>query len=274
MLTLKYPIRDDKDIYVIGDSHSIFFGGTDKCNPYSPSYFPWNPSRKSIAKFRVYHVGPALAYNLCKTNTTVRGRETILRLLDTVIVAGSRILLAFGEIDCRYLIFKAAKKLNIPVEQVMEHCIQRYISAAKEIKARGHDVMIWGVVASRIDMTDADKLTLQRANALYMGGIRVTLEIDETFQFGTCAERNILTRQFNDRLEELLADEGIRFASIFEQLVDYANETKDELYLSDNVHLSQKVMPAAIEAIERAYSGKRETNKIVRRKSCRENIYI
>jgi len=272
MLTLKYPIRDDKDVYVIGDSHSVFFYGTDKCNPYSPGYFPWNPGSKSITKFRVYHIGPALAYNLCEMNTAVRGRETILRLLDNVIVAGSRILLAFGEIDCRYHIFRAAKKLNIPVGQAMENCIKRYISVAKEIKARGHDVMIWGAVASRSDIEDTDKLTLQRANALHIGGMRVSL--DETFQFGTCAERNILTRQFNNRLEELLADEDIRFASIFEQLVDYANETKDELYLSDNVHLSQKVMPVAIEAIERAYSGKRETNKIVRRKPCRKNIFI
>jgi len=258
---LKYPIRDNKDIYVIGDSHSVFFYGMDKYDAYSPSYFPWKPDSKLISRFKVYHVGPALAYNLCEMDTTIRGRETILCLLDTVIVAGSRVLLAFGEIDCRYHIFKAAKKYNIPVLQAMEKCIRRYISVAKEIKARGHDVMIWGVVASRSDVTETECLHgLQKAKALYVGGIRVPL--NDTFQLATCAERNILTRQFNNRLEELLADESIKFVSIFEQLVDYANETKDELYLPDNVHLSQKIMPAAIEAIEQAYSSKHETIKI------------
>ena len=260
MLTLKYPIRDKKGIYVIGDSHSVFFYGMDNYDDYSPSSFPWKPDSNLISSFKVYHIGPALAYNLCKMNTTVRGRETILYLLDNKIDAGSRVLLAFGEIDCRYYIFKASRKYNLSIEQTMENCIKRYISVAKEIKARGHDVMIWGAVASRSDVADVADLTLQRSNAVYVGGIRVPL--DETFQWATCAERNILTRQFNDRLEELLADESIRFASIFEQLVDYANETKDELYLSDNVHLSQKMMPAAINVIEHTYSGKRETSKV------------
>ena len=241
MLTLRYPSKDNKTIHVIGDSHSCFFYGSDTCEAYFPDQFPLAKPGSLIPGFKVYHVGPALAYKLCEMNTTVQGRETIFYLLDNVIGAGSRVLLAFGEIDCRYHLFKAAEKYNGSVEQVMEECIRRYISVAKEIKARGYDVMIWGVVASRPDVTEIDDLALRWA---------------------TCAERNILTRQFNDRLEYLLAEESIKFASIFEQLVDYANETKEELYLADNVHLSQKIMPAAIKAIERAYSGKRETIKI------------
>jgi len=215
-------------VYVIGDSHSCFFYGSD----LNPIPYPG---------FKVYYIGSALAYNLIERDTTTRGSEQIFNILNNKISAGSKVLLVFGEIDCRYQIFKAAEKQNVPVKQVMEECVRRYVSFAKEIKARGYDVMVWGVVASQPDTIDINPLHCR---------------------LGTCAERNILTRQFNDRLEYLLAEESIKFASIFEQLVDYANETKDELYLADKLHLSQKVKPAAIKAIDRAYSGERETIKI------------
>lgn len=224
--------KDQETIHVIGDSHSCFFYGADRCVIHAPRNGPLANPNSLVPGFKVYHVGPGLAFNLCKNNTTTRARERIIYLLNNVIEAGSRILLCFGEIDCRKEIFKAAKKNNITVEQSMEECVRRYVSVAKEIKARGYKVIVWGVVASTTDSTKLDP---------------------KSPRLGTCVERNILTRRFNERLETLLADESINFASLFEMLVDCTNETKDEFYLEDNVHLAQKMMPAAIEVIAQAY---------------------
>jgi len=210
-----------KTIHCIGDSHICFFFGSDV-------YEDTINGSSLIPHFKIYHVGPSLAYNLCKSGTKVMGREKTFGVLENVIPVGSTVMLCFGEIDCRYHILRQAKKQNKDTRTIADDCIGRYFDFIKEIKAKGYEVLVWAVIPSARDYGYRDPIYPR---------------------LGTCAERNDLTRYFNERLENLLAGESIKFISIFEQLIDGGNITKDQFYIADKVHISQKMMPAAIKEL-------------------------
>jgi predicted SAM-dependent methyltransferase len=183
-----------------------------------------------IPYFKVYNIGPSLAYNLCASGTTTGGREKILDLLDYKIPLGGRVLLCFGEIDCRYHILKQAKEQNKDVNIIVKDCVKRYFDFIKEVKTKGYEVSIWAVIPTAPDPAP-----------IYSSYPRL----------GTNAERNVITRKFNEELKNLLAIESIELISIFERLVDSENITKEE-FLMDQLHLSQEAMPAAIAELRKS----------------------
>ena len=207
-----------KTIHCIGDSHSNFFYGQDKI------VYGHERNDSLIPYFKVYHLGPSLAYSLSSSGSTVQGREQVFNLLGNKIPKGSRVLFCFGEIDCRYHILKQSKEKNKDVQAVMETCINRYFKFIKEVKDKGYEVLIWGAIPSAHDSVQVDP---------------------ELPRIGNCVERNRLTRNFNERLRELAANESIKFVSIFEQLVDKNSISKQDYYM-DDIHLSQEAMPLAI----------------------------
>ena len=178
--------------------------------------------------FKIYPIGPSLAYNLTKLGTTNKGREIILGILENEIPIGSRVMFCFGEIDCRYHIFNQAREQNREFEEIVDDCVQHYFDFIKEVKAKGYEVLVWAVIPSARDFGYYDPFYPR---------------------MGTCAERNELTRCFNGKLKNLLDSESIKMISIFNQLVDDENVTRDQYYLADKVHLSQKMMPAAIKEL-------------------------
>jgi len=212
-----------KKIHCIGDSHCYFFYGSDQYNDSLLGSFG-----SLLPYFMIHHVGASLAYNLCESGTTTGGREIILDLLEKEIPIGSRLMLCFGEIDCRYHIPKQASEQNKDVKVIIEECVERYFSFIKEIKAKGVEVLVWGVIPSTLDSTKNDPFYPR---------------------WGTCEERNSVTRYFNERLKRLLARESIKFISIFDQLVGAGNTTMIKYYLADKVHLAQSMMPAAIKEL-------------------------
>lgn len=214
-----------KIIHCIGDSHSCFFYGQDKIAP------PLEKNDSLIPCFKVYSIGACLAYNLCTSGTTTGGREKVLDLLENKIPLGSRILLCFGEIDCRFHILKQAEKQKKDVKAVVEDCVKRYFDFIQEIKIKGYQVLVWGVIPTASD----------------------SMQMDHDYpRLGTCAERNSLTRYFNEKLRILLNEESIKFISYFEQLLDGNNITKEQ-YFMDQIHLSQRIMPAVIEEIRKVF---------------------
>lgn len=213
-----------KTIHCIGDSHSCFFYGQDKI----VSSLEKNESL--IPYFKVYNIGPSLAYNLCTSGTTTGGREKILELLGNKISVESRVLLCFGEIDCRYHILKQAKDQNKDVNIIVKDCVKRYFDFIKEVKTKGYEVLVWGVIP-----TASDSMLMEMTYPL----------------FGTHTERNAVARSFNEELKNLLALESIELISIFDQLVDSENVTKEEFFM-DQIHLSQEAMPAAIAELRKS----------------------
>lgn len=208
-------------IYCIGDSHASFFSGRNNIQPAYPEL-----SVNTIPSFKSYRLGAILAYSLCNFGSTTKGREKILKLLLTL-PKKSNILLCFGEIDCRVHLIKQAIKQNKNLEEVITECVRRYFSFILEIK-KDYKIIVWGVIPS----TPSEKI------------------IDTRYpHIGSCLERNYVTKIFNEKLKEFSLESGVKFVSIFEQLLLKNGRTNGEFYI-DNVHLSQKAMPIVIKQFQ------------------------
>ncbi len=218
----------DYIVHCIGDSHACFFRGQDKI------VFSLEENDSLIPFFKIYHIGPVLAYNLCESNASTQGREKIFELLDNRIPPGSKLLLCFGEIDCRNHILRQSERQKRFFEDVTEECVSRYFQFIKEVNAKGYEVLVWGVVPNAPD--DAP-------------------EYPNFPTCGSCFERNRVTRCFNQKLKELLDAENIKFISIFDKLIDSQGLTIKEFYM-DFTHLSQNAMGFALEEIRKCHEHK------------------
>jgi len=214
-------------IHCIGDSHVCFFTGDDyKIHAYWPYYIGSNKI------FRTYHLGPVSAYNLCAFNTTTRGRELLLTIFKRL-PQKSNILLVFGEIDCRAHLGKQADLQKRKIEDIVQECVDRYFKVVLEVKNMDFNVGVWGVIPST--------------------NIPCNYGPDHPFpSYGTCQQRNIITRLFNNYLDELCFQKNIIFVSIFEELLN-PDLTANLYYFRDVNHISSNAFPKAFSKIKAAY---------------------
>jgi hypothetical protein len=217
-LSNSQKIKANKIIYCIGDSHAEFFSGWNSMGPEYPE------TRKGrLPFFKSFRLGPVLAYNICEFNTTTRGREKLLDILDKINPKEVEILLCFGEIDCRVHIIKQSRIQKKPIANIIRACVDRYWNAIIDLANRGFDVMVWNAIPS----------------SLYQG------KDPEFPTVGTCRERNRVTKIFNAELEMLCKKNNIKFFSIFDRLLLKNGLTNMDYYM-DKIHLSQKAMALAI----------------------------
>lgn len=215
-------------IYCIGDSHVSFFSGEDKIQPCYPER-----SNHLLSYFRVFRLGPVLAYNLSSYRTTTKGREQLFEVLKHRVPSkgwfqqGRKVLLCFGEIDCRAHLLRQAELQRRNITSVVEECIDRYARVILEIRQRGYRVLIWNVIpSSRLETSSIDFPT-----------------------YGTCKERNYVTQLFNTGLARMCSAWAIQFISIFDDLVDEQGLTRTEYYF-DDFHLSQLAMPLTLQKMK------------------------
>lgn len=212
----------EQKIYCVGDSHVCFFSGQDKIQP------PWpEVADDRLPCFRSYRLGPILAYNLPRVGASNRGREKLFDLCQFHMPAGSNVLLCFGEIDCRVHLQKQSLLQRRILDDVVAECVERYISVALELRNLGFNIMIYNVIPSSL-FDD--------------------LECEEYPAFGSCLQRNEVTRLFNRELNRRCDKNDMLFVSTFDSLIDGTGST-DMSYYMDKVHLSQKAMPMTIKAI-------------------------
>jgi hypothetical protein len=205
-------------IHCIGDSHSAVFSGKEEMQPIWPIR-----SDDKLPFFRSYRIGPATAYQL-ETKVGI-----ITSVLNSVVnKTDDRVLFCFGEVDIRAHLIKQMELQKKSINEVVKECVDRYIKVVLLFRDMGYNVMTWGPIASWHESKE------------YTGGP----------SFGTCLERNNVTKEFNRQLKEHCDLYNVGFISIFENMVDENNITKPE-YLDDwdgcHMHLSQRAMPIIIE---------------------------
>jgi hypothetical protein len=215
----------DKIIHCIGDSHVSFFSGTESVQPKWPE-----KSEDRLPFFRTYRLGAVLAYSLCEFNTRMRGREKLFSILKEQIPPGNRLLLCFGEIDCRAHLLRQSIQQHKPIEEIVRKCVRRYYSVIKEMMDMNYELIIWSVIPSTLYEKVAN---------------------EEFPVYGTCQERNHVTRLFNRELEKLSRPDEVMTVSIYDELVDENGLTRMEYY-KDSVHLSQRAMPLLLEKLKRS----------------------
>lgn len=212
-------------IYCIGDSHASFFSGSDKIQPEWP-----DRSYDHIPSFRSYRVGASTAYNLSEEHSSTRGREKVFEILSQL-PKNATALLCFGEIDCRVHLLRQSREKHRPLEVVVRECVERYMNVVKEIKEKGFDVIVYEVIASTLHGDIAEK---------------------EYRAYGTCIERNEVTKLFNTILKEKAKEIGVSTIGLFDYLVERDGTTDTYLY-SDKIHLSQRAMPLFVKEINKIF---------------------
>ncbi len=223
----------DGRIFVIGDSHARFFGEASRQKGMCFRNFEKERDIRffepDILPFVPFHVGPALAYNLNRYGTTVRAREKTEYLLDRWIPESAGVLFAFGEIDIRVHVLKQAEMQKRTVGSVLEQVIDHYMEFLLSVK-NDREIFVWGPVASQGDLA----------------------RIDPSYpRYGNMVERNRATELFNRIMAEKCYEKGIRFVSVFQDLIDDSYATKTEYYM-DNVHIGSKAWCFAKRAFSEA----------------------
>jgi len=216
--------RSRNVVHVIGDSHVALFSGRDEMVDAWPK-----STRDPSGTFRVYRLGPALAYSLPNLATTSRGREKLLATLAYgPVPPKGTVMLCFGEIDCRYHLLRQAELQGRDIDDVVAECVGRYAQVALEVRAMGFVVCAWGVIP-------ANDVPPEECGA------------DYPF-WGTAEQRNSVARTFNRLLADRLEPQGVPVIDIFDNLMGADGRPRPDLYM-DSVHLSQKALSLAVDAI-------------------------
>lgn len=220
-------------IFVIGDSHSYFFGGNENIGGSSlvigDKIFDIQVPNQLIYNFFPIHLGPALAYNLVKYGSKTQAREKIDFLINTgIIPVGSEVLCAFGEIDSRVHVLRKAVEHNIDFRIVVDEILERYVKFLNFLSQR-NVVYVWGPIPTQKDNSPI--------NPAYP-------------YFGTERDRNIATEYFNERLNIVCEANGWKFFSIFKNLIDENYKTRSE-FIADGCHLSQRAWLFALDEFKR-----------------------
>ena len=145
------PIQPLPILHVIGDSHSMFFGGAEHI-VFHKGRRVWTGFFRAryistvtelLPVFRVFHVGPATAWQADERSSSTRAREKIDALLrSNDVPSGARILLVFGEIDCRCHIPKAVLG-GSTIEMAVNATVERFMRLPQRLKADGYTPAVW-----------------------------------------------------------------------------------------------------------------------------------
>jgi hypothetical protein len=196
-------------LHVISNSHAYFFTGTDVVRGYA--YWEMHPV-DTIKEIKTYSLGPCTAWGFELKDVPYIPLLNIKR--------GSSIMLAMGEIDCRWEIPRHGK--------TMAGCI------------RGVDATIAKYVLGIIKLMNDYKV--------HIWGVHAPSRNEPQPCVGSCTFRTAITMYWNSRMKEVCHDLKIPFISIFDRML-----AKDGLcdmqYMLDDIHLSQKVMPLALKEL-------------------------
>jgi hypothetical protein len=218
-------------IHCIGDSHSSFFSGLDRIQPSWPAI-----SCDQLQWFKTHHIGPALAYNLTKSDRTSRGRESLFEVIASQASLGDYILLSFGEIDCRVHLVKQAHKKNIPLKTAVDACLDEYFKVVREIMALGYTVIVYNITPPRFSKKNR--------------GVDHEKSETELVAVGTWDQRQKAATLFNAGAKRRCATSGAKFLETTHHLVDKRGRLMP-FFLMDNVHLAQRAMPATLVELAR-----------------------
>jgi hypothetical protein len=193
-------------IFCFGNSHSHFF--TDS----TPSKFGKGENENEF--FQSFSLGPVIAYNFFEHHY-----PTMIGMLNNLpITAADHVMIAVGEVDCRWHLPKQADSQNKPVEEVVRSCLDRFFRAHLHLKSNGYSVVSWGGHPSTTRGHDDNP--------------------NEPV-FGDCLTRNKISLYWNDYLEKLCQENNIPFVSIIRDLINVDGLTKMEYY-KDYCHLDSK----------------------------------
>lgn len=200
-------IRNQPFIHVFGDSHSLLF---------------------QHPVFKVHYCGPATAYNLGSPNSTNKTRDQIVGQLNGI-KKKDTLLFVFGEIDARIHIYKTHKEKNMPLKEVIDKTVERYLDFVDEIH------------------------TMLPQNPVIVFNILPAGEQENKYGYTHYADyqmRSQITKDLNSQLQAECKKKDIKFLDIFSELITEKGTRKKEL-IFDDIHYSDKIVPNIIKWINK-----------------------
>lgn len=200
-------------IHCIGDSHSAVFSGEDRMQPCWPE-----PAANLIPYFKSYRIGAATAYQ-------IKNKQQLIELVleSANLQKEDKLMFCFGEVDNRNHLIKQSILQNRDIVDIVDECVNRYISALEYYKKYNLPIILWGPIASCYNCIP---------------------------KVGTMFERNTATKIFNEKLKIKCEQVGFEFITIFFDMIN-ADMTTNEYYIDDwedsKMHLSQRSMSLIIE---------------------------
>ena len=231
----RQPDSAAETLHCIGDSNTMFFAGAERLRfiryrrlgLLRPRWI--NRGLDVLPVFRVYHVGPATAWKAGDHGSSTRSREKIELLLRKEIKPPARILLSFGEIDCRIHMSRAVLD-GKPLAETVERTAEKFTRLPAWLKGLGYQPVVWG--PPQIIPKD-ENLT------------------SPTFPFvGSLEHRRDVTYAYCARLKEHCARHGIPCICLAGLYHPPAERPPLEFF-HDGVHLSQRLMPLALRELQR-----------------------
>lgn len=215
----------DNTVIVLGDSHVNFFSGNEEL-----SFLPIGQEINTCADntdypFTPLHLGPCLAYNCNRYQTSTSFREKTDYLCQSFIRPHSRILCCLGEIDIRVHVFKQARLQGKTYQQIVDSILVPYMEFLLRLQQQGYQVSCWGPIASQSEACPLDPRFPRN---------------------GTEQERNMATACFTERLSELCRKHDILFLSVFEKMITPDYLTLEQYLSPDRCHLGQAALSLAL----------------------------
>lgn len=210
-------------IFAVGDSHVRFLAGRDETSARQ-ARDKANWYEHCSARITGVHLGPGLAHNANRPGARTACFEKLCRLTSgptPQIPAGARILLSYGEIDCRYHVVRQAEAQGRPIEAIVDEICEAYAGLLDRLAAAGYRPGIWGAVAPSWLEESGDP---------------------EHPIHGSFAQRLAATRRFNLRMAEACRRRGMPFLCLVDELLDATGRT-DRRWFADGIHLSQRARP-------------------------------
>lgn len=220
-------------LHVLGDSHTLFFAGEDGLNQVKHRRVGfWRPryvmrGLDLLPCFRVRHLGPATAWRAFEHGSSTRAREKLDALVRHEFQPGERVLLSFGEIDCRCHIPKPVLA-GTPVRDAVRPTVERLLKMAQHLQAHELNVAIWGPA-----MVTNQTATIAGNPLAVVGSFELRAEV---------------VRAFCDALKESCAAQNIPCVCLAGTFHPWTAPAAPEFFC-DGFHLSQRLMPAALKAL-------------------------
>jgi hypothetical protein len=191
-------------IFVFGNSHAHVFTNT---HPATSGLGNQNDDFTSVS------LGPTIAYNFYEHHYL-----TMLNWINGLNINQEKdyIVLAIGEVDCRWHLPYQASIQNKTNEEIVTECIDRYFRVYLDLKERGYNIIGWGGHPSTTSGHNSDP-----NNPI----------------FGDCLTRNKISLYWNNLLEKKCIDNEIPFVSIINDLIDENGLTKMNFF-DDYCHLN------------------------------------
>lgn len=213
----------------LGDSNTMFFAGAERLRfihyrRVGLWKFYWiNRGLDLLPLFRVFHVGPATAWKAGDFGSSTRSREKIELLVQRDLLPGTKLILSFGEIDCRIHMARQVKE-GRDIASVTRATAEKFLRLPVELKRRGFRPLVWGPPQI----------------------IPKPEKLDVPFPYvGPWEMRRDITYAYIEALREGCASEGIPFAALAGRYHPRA-ERAERFCFHDGTHLSQCLMPLAL----------------------------